>query len=115
LTADSEPSPRDLTPCVYADGRIYAAPLDSDRLFCVDAVTGQVCWEEESIEVVHLLGVAHGRVYVTTRDKPASVRTANGQTDWVQMSGGLGRGLLRRLVVLANARCVAAQPDSHLA
>ncbi len=98
LTADLEPSPRDLTPCVYADGRIYAAPLDSDRLFCVDAVMGQVCWEENGIEVVHLLGVADGRVYVTTRDGVRALLTANGQTDWVQPSGArvssLGCGLL---------------------
>ena len=45
LTANNEPSPRDLTPCVYADGSVFAAPLDSDRLFCIDAVSGQVRWE----------------------------------------------------------------------
>lgn len=99
LTADLAPSPRDLAPCVYADGHIYAAPLDRDRLYCVDAVTGQVCWEAEGIEVVHLLGVANGRVFLTTRNGVQALETAHGHTDWVaQPSGGrlpsVGRGLL---------------------
>jgi cellulose synthase operon protein C len=98
LTAELEPSPRDLVPCVYADGCIYAAPLDSDRLFCVNSLTGRVCWEAEGIEVVHLLGVADGRVFVTTRTGLQALSTAVGQTDWAQPSGerlpGLGRGLL---------------------
>jgi outer membrane protein assembly factor BamB len=95
LTADLEPSPRDLAPCVYAEGRIYAAPLDSDRLFCVDAVTGQVCWEAEEIEVAHLLGVADERVFVATRNGLRALRTTSGQTDWTQpIRPSLGRGLL---------------------
>ncbi len=94
LRAELEPSPRDLAPCVYADGRIYAAPLDSDRLFCVDAATGQICWEEEGIEVVHLLGVVDDRVFVTTRTGLQAISTANGQTDWAEPSNALGRGLL---------------------
>ena len=60
LRADLEPSARDLAPCLSANGRVYAAPLDSDRVFCIDAVTGQVRWELEAVEIAHLLGVADG-------------------------------------------------------
>src|SRR5262249_39648064 len=56
-TEDGDPSPRDLAPCVYAEGRVYAAPLDTNRLFCLDADTGKTLWERDGIEVVHLLGV----------------------------------------------------------
>jgi outer membrane protein assembly factor BamB len=98
LTADGEPSPRELAPCVYADGRVFAAPADTDRLFCIDALTGEMQWELDGIEVVHLLGVAQGRVHVATRTGVQAVSVANGQADWIQPIEGrlpsLGRGVL---------------------
>ena len=59
LTSEFEPSPRDLTPGLYVDGRVFAAPLDTDRLFCLDAVTGTLRWELEGVEIVHLLSASH--------------------------------------------------------
>src|SRR5262249_6385032 len=68
-TIDSvQPSPRALARCVQADGGVYAAPADCDRLLCLDAATGRVLWEKQSVEVVHLLGVGHGRLIFTARD-----------------------------------------------
>ena len=96
--ADFEPSPRDLAPAVYADGCIFAAPLDSDRLFCIDAMSGQVRWEIENVEVVHLLGSAHGRVFVATKSGLQALNAATGKLDWAEPGEGrlpsLGRGLL---------------------
>jgi outer membrane protein assembly factor BamB len=98
LTAEYEPSPRDLTPSLYADGRVFAAPLDADRLFCLDAVTGRLRWELEEVEIVHLLGVAHGRLFATTRNGLVAINVATGQAEWTQPTEGrlpsLGRGLL---------------------
>jgi outer membrane protein assembly factor BamB len=98
LTADAESSPRDLTPCVYHDGCVFAAPLDSDRVFCIDAVSGQVRWETESVEVLHLLGAADGRLLATTRNGVIAIRIATGLIDWLQPSEGhlpsMGRGLI---------------------
>ncbi len=98
LTAELEPSPRDLTPCMYADGQVFAAPLDTDRLFCIDATSGQVRWELEDIEVVHLYGVSGGRLFAATRTGLIAIHAANGQADWLQPSEGrlpsLGRGLI---------------------
>jgi outer membrane protein assembly factor BamB/tetratricopeptide (TPR) repeat protein len=100
---DGEPSPRDLAPCVYAAGRVYVAPRDCDRLFCLDADTGHEIWSRDSIEIVHLLGVTRGRLIVTT---PQGIRAMNavtgadniGKTGWVQPADGklrsFGRGLL---------------------
>ena len=59
-------SPRDLCPCVYADGRVFAAPADLDHILCLDADTGRTMWESDPMEVVHLLGVAGGRLIFTT-------------------------------------------------
>ena len=98
LTAEHEPSPRDLAPAVYADGRVYAAPLDTDRLFCLDAVSGRLHWEVEGVEIVHLLGITNGRLFAATRTGLISMQTATGETEWTQPTEGrlpsLGRGLL---------------------
>ena len=98
LTAEQEPSPRDLTPALYADGRLYAAPLDTDRLFCLDAVTGAPRWELEGVEIVHLLGASHGRLFTATTNGLMSIQVATGQANWTQPSEGrlssLGRGLI---------------------
>ncbi len=98
-TAEGDPSPRDLAPCVYADGRVYAAPLDADRLLCLDADTGRLLWETARLEVVHLLGVARGKVIVTTPQGIRAVNAETGQTAWAQPDDGAklpgyGRGLL---------------------
>jgi outer membrane protein assembly factor BamB len=101
-TYQGRPSPRDLAPCVYAGGRLFTAPADADRLFCLDAATGQVRWESQRIEVVHLLGVAKGKLIFTTGlgIQAADAATGRWLIDWlVPAIGGeslpsLGRGLL---------------------
>src|SRR5262249_27098761 len=91
----------DLAPCVFADGRIYAAPADSRLLLCLDAATGQTLWEREAVEVVHLLGVGHGRLIFTTPKGLRAVGAADGSDrgGWMQPQAGdgvrpMGRGLL---------------------
>ncbi len=49
--------PRDLAPAVIDAGRVLAAPLDSDRILCLELATGQLLWEREQLEVDQLLGV----------------------------------------------------------
>ena len=70
--------PRDLAPAVYAGGRLYVAPADYDRLLCLDPETGQVVWERERLEVVHLLGVGDGRLIFTTTKGIRAVRADDG-------------------------------------
>ncbi|MCI0376303.1 MAG: PQQ-binding-like beta-propeller repeat protein [Gemmataceae bacterium] len=100
VTADGMPSPRDLTPCVYDGGRVFVAPLDVDGLLSLDAFSGRLIWERNSIEVVHLLGVARGRVFCTTTTGIQCVDAASGDGRgcWRQPVEGktpvLGRGLL---------------------
>jgi outer membrane protein assembly factor BamB len=98
LTSELEASPRDLTPCVSAAGLVFAAPLDSDRIFAIDPASGRVAWERDGIEIVQLLGVAHGRVYATTRNGLVVLDAASGHVERTQPSEGrlpgLGRGLI---------------------
>jgi outer membrane protein assembly factor BamB len=103
-TADGWPSPRGLAPCLYASGRVYAAPLDYDRILCLDADTGHLVWESTPVEVIHLLGVARGRLIFTMATPQRGIRaveasTGNPQGGWVQPADGsglptFGRGLL---------------------
>jgi tetratricopeptide (TPR) repeat protein len=115
----------DLTPCVYADGRLYAAPADSTHLLCLDAASGQTLWEREAVEVVHLLGVGHGRVIFTTPKGIRAVGATDGsdRSGWMQPQAGdgmrpIGRGLLiGDLVLWPNEQGVIAlgQEDGEVA
>ncbi len=113
-SAPGAPSPRDLAPCVAHAGRLFVAPADYDRILCLDAATGKTVWESQAVEVVHLLGVAKGKLIVTTgrsspgvteAPEPRGIRALDVETgrmlrDWVQPADGtgdlpsLGRGLL---------------------
>ena len=59
------PNP-ELCPGLFDGERLFAAPLDSDRVLCLDAFTGRKLWDRDGLEVVHLLGTARGRVIATT-------------------------------------------------
>jgi outer membrane protein assembly factor BamB len=93
-------SPRDLCPPVAAGHRVVVAPVDSDRLFCLDALTGSSLWECEAVEVVHLLGIYRGRLIFTTPRGLCAVAADTGHDDggWrVPANGSLppaGRGLV---------------------
>jgi outer membrane protein assembly factor BamB len=95
----------DLAPCVYAAGRIFAAPADDKRLLCLDPLTGAVLWEREGIDIVHLLGVACGRLVFTTPRAIRAVGYADGADIWQMPDVGtriapVGRGLLADDLVL---------------
>jgi cellulose synthase operon protein C len=94
-----EPSPRDLAPALYADGRLFVAPADYDRLLCLDAVTGRLLWERDKIEVVHLLGAGRDRLIFTTPSGIRAIVLATGDDAWLQPADGtalppFGRGFL---------------------
>lgn len=105
-TAEGKPiqSPRSLVPPMFADGRIYVAPVDCNRILCFDAATGHILWESSPVEVVHLLGVARGRLIFTAHTPQDGIRAldaANGAPipGWSQPGDdsnlpSFGRGLL---------------------
>src|SRR5579884_1729882 len=96
-----QPSPRDLCPCVFADGLVLAAPMDYDHILCLDAVTGQVVWRSGPVEAVQLLGVSRGRLFFTTLKDIRALDLVTGLTPsgWIQPDDGsslppFGRGFL---------------------
>src|SRR5205807_8673452 len=74
------PRYRDLCPPLADGGRVYAAPADTDRLLCLDAYTGRLIWEREGVEVIHLLGVARGRLIATFGGPVRGIRGLNLRT-----------------------------------
>jgi outer membrane protein assembly factor BamB len=101
---DGQPLPRDLSPALYSAGRIYVAPADADRLFCLDAATGKTLWESKPLEVVQLLNVIKGKLIFTTGSFPRGIRGLDAVTgadirQWMHPEGGhgelpsMGRGI----------------------
>lgn len=97
-TPADETVPRGLAPCLCADGRLYAAPADSDRLFCLEAATGRTLWARDRIDAVDLLGAAGGRLLFTTTKELRAVDAVSGRDLWrlphVDGLPPFGRGLL---------------------
>ena len=95
---------RDLTPCLFVDGRVFAAPADSDRLLCLDAVTGRMLWQRPRMAVMHLLGTASGRLIFATATGLQAVAEKDGSDIWIAPDAGelppMGRGLLLGDLVL---------------
>ncbi len=97
-TLDGASSPRDLCPAVFHDRRLFVAPADMDRIFCLDAPSGRVLWERDGIEVVQLLSVTRDRLVFTTPTGLRAVAAGTGLDAWSQPAqgdlAGWGRGLI---------------------
>jgi len=64
----SEPqgfSYRDLTPCVFHQGLLFAAPADTPAVLAFDAETGRLLWSVELPNVIQLLGATDRKLLCT--------------------------------------------------
>ncbi|MBI1899698.1 MAG: PQQ-like beta-propeller repeat protein [Planctomycetia bacterium] len=90
---------RDLNPCVYHRGLVYAAPSDFDGIMALDASTGELVWQTQHPEdAVHVLGVTD-EALIVSGDKLwwFDARYGNARTlAWPQGPNlrGFGRGIL---------------------
>jgi outer membrane protein assembly factor BamB len=120
LTEPSPPASRELGPCIAADGRLYAAPVDYDRIIAIDAVSGALLWESDPIEVTHVLGVAQNKLVCQTGGWTAGlcaleVTTGRRAPDWgysvfgADSAAPFGRGLLFADCVLWPTRANGIQ------
>jgi outer membrane protein assembly factor BamB len=91
--------------CIFAAGRLYAAPADSDHVFCLDAASGRLLWSSNPMTVGHLLGVTNERVVCELGGFQAGLAALDANTgrllpDWGYRVAGadafapFGRGLL---------------------
>jgi outer membrane protein assembly factor BamB len=96
---------RDLAPCLYFAGRLFAAPADDKRLLCLDPMSGATLWERGGVDIVHMLGAARERFIFTTPQSIRAVEPATGKDIWQMPDVGTslapaGRGLLADDLVL---------------
>ncbi len=80
----SDPRRFGLTPCLVTQGIVFAAPVDSDVLFALEATTGRLVWSRRLSEPVHhLLGARNGKLFVSGRFL-AAFDLQTGQPAWSQ-------------------------------
>ncbi|MBX9579661.1 MAG: PQQ-binding-like beta-propeller repeat protein, partial [Gemmataceae bacterium] len=115
-TRRSESARPDPSPAVAADGRVFVAPADADRVFALDAETGKLLWESERAEGAAIVGVTRGRVIVTTTGPVRGIRALSVRTGsyrrpdgWVQAGTGgdwlgYGRGFVTDRAVVWPSR-----------
>lgn len=89
---------RDMTPCVYSDGRLFVAPADNERIFALSAETGERLWDTRyAADTVHLLGVAAGKL-IASGDRLYWIDCETGKLAhyWPDSGSprGYGRGVL---------------------
>jgi outer membrane protein assembly factor BamB len=89
---------RDLTPCVIDEGRVFAAPSDSERIYALSAETGALLWDTRyTPDAIHLLGVAAGSL-VASGERLYWIDVASGKLmrGWPdgESPRGFGRGVL---------------------
>jgi outer membrane protein assembly factor BamB len=109
------PVGRDLCPCLFDGGHVFAAPADSDRLICLDAFTGRERWYREGVDVVHLVGVARNRLIATFAGPVKGIRgiavdsgSESLPDGWIQHDDGgvatFGRGFVTPDLILWPTR-----------
>ncbi|MCA9072460.1 MAG: PQQ-binding-like beta-propeller repeat protein, partial [Planctomycetaceae bacterium] len=64
-----DPRKQGLTPCVFHEGVLYAAPTDTDTIFAISAKTGLILWEWRipflHDQIRHVLGVFDNQLILT--------------------------------------------------
>jgi outer membrane protein assembly factor BamB len=98
---------RDLNPCIYHQGLVYAAPSDCEWILAIDATTGQIAWDSRLAEdAIHLLGVSQGML-MASGNKLWWIDATGGKVRavWPGSSPlGFGRGLIAGNTVLWTTR-----------
>jgi outer membrane protein assembly factor BamB/tetratricopeptide (TPR) repeat protein len=119
-----------LIPCVFHEGRVYAAPADSNRILAIDAENGVLLWEREvDRQVKWLLGVGQNNL-IASGDRLWFIDADTGRVVHIEggrdpESFGYGRGLLvenlvywplrDEIIVLDQRTGRRAQPPISLA
>ncbi len=91
---DASRSP-DASPAVYSAGRVFVAPVDSNRVYAFDPDTGELLWESGPVEGASIIGVAAGKVIVSVAGPARGLRGLSIETGshrdpdgWVIHEGG---------------------------
>ena len=84
---------RDALPRI-SDGRVLLTPRDSNRLICLDLLTGRELWTRPRGGLRRIAMVRRGAVLLTGRDFVESLDIESGERNWVtQLEEGLTCGM----------------------
>jgi outer membrane protein assembly factor BamB len=73
---------RELSPCIYHNGLVFALPADGEGVHAFDAMTGELRWRTpEPPNFAHMLGVAHGNL-ICTGNQVVAIDVATGKRAW---------------------------------
>jgi hypothetical protein len=88
----------ELLPALACDDVVFAAPRDTDHVLALRAATGEVLWEAELADVVHLVGCVASRLIVASSSGLVALDCRTGDVAWRQPDAGRlgprGRGVL---------------------
>ncbi|RCS41081.1 hypothetical protein DTL42_21100 [Bremerella cremea] len=93
---------RNINPCVVTQGLVICMPLDSDRVFALDAATGQLVWQTVpgGVDPLHILGATDEDVLVSGNQlfwihlHSGKIRAEFPQVSQGTSDHGFGRGVL---------------------
>ncbi|WP_166831529.1 outer membrane protein assembly factor BamB family protein [Thalassoroseus pseudoceratinae] len=103
----SDPQRIGLTPCVFHEGLVFAAPSDSEDVMAINADTGVMQWSQRirrtQDRILHLLGVVDDRVILSGRqiwglDRQTG-RVAYPQIPRINTPPSTGRGVIAGNVI----------------
>lgn len=91
--------------CLAASGIVYASIADNDCILAVDSASGALLWESPTIDAVHLIGAAAGKVFIQTGGQDSGLlaldaATGRRRSDWgysvfgADSSAPFGRGIM---------------------
>ncbi|MBL9081045.1 MAG: PQQ-binding-like beta-propeller repeat protein [Planctomycetales bacterium] len=100
-----------------ADGRAYLAPPESDKLFCVNLIDGELLWKQERGQGLYIGSVADGRAIVVASNELRAYNAVDGKQLWTlalpEGAAPSGRGFFngkQYFVPLSTAEVAAVDP-----
>ncbi|MEW4451759.1 PQQ-binding-like beta-propeller repeat protein [Bremerella sp. JC817] len=93
---------RNVNPCIVERGLVISMPLDCERLFALDAATGQLVWQTVpgGLDPTHLIGISGEDVLVSGEQlfwvhvDSGRIRAEFPSVDQAHLDRGFGRGTL---------------------
>lgn len=80
--ATAEKSHWDDPSTIIADGKVLLSPHDSDKLHCLDLISGKLIWSLDRDKALSVAGVNQGRVLLIGQTHLLAVSLEDGSTAW---------------------------------
>ncbi len=80
-----------------AEGRVLLTPVESDKLYCLDLLTGELLWEQAREDMLYPACVVDGNAIMVARDYVKAISIQDGSAVWkCEFADGVpsGRGML---------------------